>query len=352
MEPQVLPEQSEERLAAIGDLDLAAVDVELERGASAVGHGAEDRFGPMRDLPSPRLSRRSFLAGSGAMAGAVLLGACGDDDTDTDTGGSPSATGGDGGTAAPELFLAQFFGGPMLVAGTELRAPFGVRDADGLLPSERAPETLIVELHGPDGAAVGDPIEVPRHDDGLPNSYYPLRVTLPEAGIYTARTELEGEAVEMQLQVLEAAEVEVIQPGAVLPAVDTPTLDDPRGVQPICTNDPVCPLHDVTLSQAMTEGTPIALLVATPAFCQIAVCGPVLDVLLAARDAHPGVRFLHAEVYADPSKDLDTYAPVVTPLGLHFEPCLLLAGPGGTVVERLDTIFDRVELDERLTRLA
>lgn len=310
----------------------------------------------MRAQLPPRLTRRSFLVGSGAMAGAVLLGACSDDDDDVDTSGPAAVTDADddggGSAAAPSLFLAQFFGGPMLVAGTELRAPFGVRDADGLLPSERTPASLMVELLAPDGTAIGDPIEVARHDDGLPNAYYPLRATVPEAGIYTARTELEGEAVEMQLQVLDAGEVMVIQPGATLPAVDTPTIDDPQGVTPICTNDPVCPLHDVTLPQAVAEGGPVALLVATPAFCQIAICGPVLDVLVAAQADHPGIRFVHAEVYADPAKDLDTYAPIVAPLGLHFEPCLILAGPGGIVVERLDTIFDGVELDERLTQLS
>lgn len=284
------------------------------------------------------------------MAGAVLLGACSDDEVDTS--GSAATTGDGGSSDNPELFLAQFFGGPMLVAGTELRAPFGVRDADGLLPSEQTPEVLVVELLGPDGEIVGAPVEVARHDDGLPNAYYPLRAVLPEPGIFTARTELDGQAVEMQLQVMEAADVMVIQPGATLPAVDTPTVDDARGVAPICTNDPVCPLHDVTLPQAVAEGGPVALLVATPAFCQIAICGPVLDVLVAATAKHPGIRFLHAEVYANPAKDLETYAPIVAPLGLHFEPCLVLAGPGGTVVERLDTIFDGVELDERLTHLA
>ena len=35
-----------------------------------------------------------------------------------------------------------------------------------------------------------------------------------------------------------------------------------------------------TLAQALTEKRPLALLVATPAFCQISICGPVLDVLL------------------------------------------------------------------------
>ena len=96
----------------------------------------------------------------------------------------------------------------------------------------------------------------------------------------------------------------------------------------------------------------IALLVATPAFCQIAICGPVLDILLDVVDDHPAVRFLHAEVYARPHESLKDYAPIIEPLGLHFEPCLFLVDGTGTVVDRIDTIYDRTELGERLAALA
>jgi len=78
----------------------------------------------------------------------------------------------------------------------------------------------------------------------------------------------------------------------------------------------------------------------------------VLDVLLDVAADHPDVRFLHAEVYAHPHQDLDTKAPVVDELGLTFEPCLVLVGADGRVVDRLDTIYDRVELTDALARLA
>src|SRR5690606_12210710 len=156
----------------------------------------------------------------------------------------------------------------------------------------------------PDGSDLGPAVDVERHDSGLPRAYFPLRVTIDEPGIYTARAEIEGVASEMSFQILEAADVKVIGVGAAVPAVETPTLADARGVNPVCTSDPVCSLHEVTLSEALAAGEPVALLVATPAFCQLAICGPVLDVLLEVADDHPDVRFLHAEVYADPGKDL------------------------------------------------
>lgn len=296
----------------------------------------------MPSPPSIRFTRRQLLIGGTAAAGAVLLGACGDDD------GGEAATTTTTAAGSGSLALAQFFGGPMFVAGTESRLPFGVADQDGLLDTADTPERLEVQILGPDGAAIGDAIEVERHAEGLPRPYFPLRVTVDSPGIYTARTEIAGAATEMSFQVHGAGDVRVIQPGATVPAVDTPTPADARGVTPICTNEPACPLHDVTLTAALAEGAPIALLVATPAFCQFAICGPVLDVLLDVRADHPGIRFLHAEVYADPAKDLNTYAPVVGPLGLHFEPCLVLVGGDGMVVDRIDTIYDRAELQTRL----
>ena len=293
---------------------------------------------PHRSVP---VSRRRFLAGSGVLAGAVLLGACGDDSATTTE------------APAPGLSLVQFFGGlPMLTAGREIRAPFGVADAGGLLAVDDNPEALSVSILDDAGREVVAPVEVARHAEGLPRAYFPLRFTVDEPGIYTGRTEVDGEALEMAIQVDAAEDVLVIQPGEALPPMATPTATDAHGVDPICTDEPVCPLHEVTAAQALEEGRPLALLVSTPAFCQMAICGPVLDVLLGVTDSHAGVRFLHAEVYAQPHVETDTKAPVIDELGLTFEPCLVLVDADGTVVERLDTIFDSAELSEALASLS
>lgn len=300
--------------------------------------------------PHPLLSRRQILVGGSAAVGAVLLGACGSGSDSSGGADGSSTTGSDGGSG--KYALAQFFGGPMFAAGETARLPFGVADADGLLPVDDTPEQLDVQVLTSAGEEIGSPITVARHAEGLPRAYFPLITEIAEPGIYTARTEIDGVGTEMAFQIHAPEDVPAIRPGMPLPAVDTPTVADPHGVNPICTADPVCPLHEVTLTEALQEARPIALLVSTPAFCQIAICGPVLDVLLDLTDAHPGIRFLHAEVYADPTTSLDTYAPVIAPLGLQFEPCLILAGADGVVVERIDTIYDRAEAEDRLARLA
>jgi hypothetical protein len=303
----------------------------------------------MSDLPLG-LSRRRFLTTAGITAGAVLLGACGGGDDKADA----SDDGGTSTTAKRKIVMANFFGGPLFAAGAPLRAAFGLADSEGLLTVADTPKEIEVTVHDPDGAQIGDPITIQRHAKGLERAYFPLELTLDEPGTYTVRSDIAGgKANEMAVAVNTASELRVIQPGAAMPPLETPTATDARGVNPICTRSPVCPLHDVTAAQALAAKQPLALLVATPAFCQVTICGPVLDVLLGATTSHPGVKFLHLEVYADPtSGDLNKFAPAVLELGLELEPCLFLVGSEGKVARRLDAIYDADELDSVLSELS
>jgi hypothetical protein len=296
----------------------------------------------------PPLTRRRFLGLGAAGAGAVVLGACAADD---DISGSTTTAPEDAGYA-----LFQFVGGgPVFAAGVENRLPFGIGDQVALLPLDRTPERLDVQLFGPDDAEVGAPIDVSRHAEGLPRPYFPLRFTVDAPGTYTARADVEGTVAEMAFEVHSPADVTLIGPGDPMPPLQTPTKSDARGVKPICTREQICPLHDRTVADVRAAGMPTALLVATPAFCQVAICGPVLDLLLERTDRYADqIGFVHAEVYSDPATSIegdDAYAPVVTDLGLFFEPVLLLADVAGNVVERVDAIYDIGELDAALGRL-
>ena len=83
------------------------------------------------------------------------------------------------------------------------------------------------------------------------------------------------------------------------------------------------------------EGRPIAFLIATPAFCQTAACGPVLDVLLTLQPEFSDVRMVHAEVYTDTSLESTTTA--VKDYQLAFEPVLYLADADGADHVRAST---------------
>ncbi len=286
--------------------------------------------------------------------GATVLAACGDGGEGDDVSGVPSPA--SSGDPAADLALFQFVGGgAVFAAGVPGRLPFGVGDREALLPASRTPDALEVTIVDGDDRTVGSPISVSRHSQDLPRAYYPLEFTLDEAGTYTARAQIEGRTAEMSFQVFQPDQVEVVGRGDAMPALVTPTVADPRGVDPMCTREPPCPLHDRTVSDLLGAGRPMAVLVATPAFCQVAICGPVLDLLLGVADRYAQrLSLVHAEVYRRPEQgidDPDAYADAVTDLGLFFEPSLFLVDAGGTVADRLDSIYDTAELTAALDAL-
>ncbi len=305
--------------------------------------------------PDSSISRRALLLGAGALAGLTLLDACGGGDDgstkapDPDRGGGATSTS----EAIPERTLVPFFDGPMFPAGQPIRLAYGIADAEGLLALEDTPEQVTISISDLSSTDLAPPVTVTRHANGLARAYFPLTTTVASPGTHRVTMALpDGTRLEGPLRIDDPADLVLLQPGAPLPALQLPTAADPLGVTPICTRTPACPLHEVGGAAALAERRPIALLVATPAFCQVSICGPVLDVLVDAAAAHPGVRFLHAEVYADPDASLDRYAPAMAQLGLQTEPCLFLVDSHGTVAHRRDTIFDADELAAALATLA
>jgi hypothetical protein len=275
-----------------------------------------------------RLGRRSFVVGAAASA---VLAACGGGNDDDGANTTAAAL-------SPSLSLVQFFDPSNgVVAGIEQRVTFGIGDADGVVIDD-VPDALRFTITS-DAGPVGEAVEVARHDEGLERPYFPLVFTAPAPGVYTVSSEVSGEQLERSFQVV--ASNGIPQPGDAMVSVATPTSADPRGVNPICTAEPACPLHDVSLDAALTAGQPVALLVSTPKFCQVRICGPVLDVLLGLRDEFPSVTMLHAEVYTDETTTTTTEA--VRRYGLTFEPALFVSDSAGRLATRLDNIYDAAE---------
>ena len=282
------------------------------------------------------LSRRQLLVGG---ASALAVAACGS----SGKGATPTTA-----KAGRQLYNAF---DPSQPVGKPLRLPLGVVEGDGSFTSN-IPRSLSIVLARPDGSTTA-PIEVARHQQDLPRGYYPLATTLDVPGRWTIATVLDGHRVTTLIDAKPANELPAIPgPGDLLPKVPTPTPADHQGVDPICTRDPVCPFHTTSLDKLIGGTKPIALLVSTPAHCQVAICGPVLDVLLSrkAKLEAAGVEVVHAEVYVD--NDAKQTAPTVNALGLTFEPALFLARGDGTVVERLDYIYDTGELDAVVAKLS
>ena len=246
--------------------------------------------------------------------------------------------------------MVSFSDSSALKPGSPQRLTFGFADADGVVVT--SPPASVVDFKVTLGQDTVATLKAAAHQDGLPRPYYPVVFTPPTPGDYIVDATVNGATSESTIQIPQSTTV--VGTGQKMVPVDTPTTTDPHGVELLCTRDPVCPLHDVTLRTALGGGTPVAFFVGTPKYCQTAICGPVLDVLLKQKDQFPQIKMLHAEVYpsdaaAQPGHQQVTEA--VTAYGLSFEPVLYLAKADGTIVNRIDTIFDGVELHDALAQL-
>lgn len=301
-------------------------------------------------MPTPpfgrHLNRRSFLVSAAA---AGVLAACSGGEA-TPASPEPGGPGLDDTLWLQAGFADGFRLPTTLVAGRPERAPFAIFGSDGLPAVNGVPEAIDMTLTAPDGST--EMIEVVRRDVMIPTPYYPLRFTPAVAGTYVVDTEIGGEAQRVEFMVAEPGDVALVAPGDAMRAVDTPTFDDPRGYDPICTRFEPCPFHEVNLSDAVVSGRPTALLIATPGFCQTVICGPVVELLM---DLDPSeMNVIHGEVWTEPARlgevnDLtELLGPIVTTFAMDFEPSFVVADADGTVTARLDYTFDRDEMAEAL----
>jgi hypothetical protein len=193
-------------------------------------------------------------------------------------------------------------------------------------------------------------LETDLYKKGLPKGrgIYVAEATFPEPGVWSAQAVLPKRAVPFAIQVKESPEAPVV--GASALTVPSPTRADPLGVDPICTRSPMCPLHDVSLSDVI--GTqPVAVMFATPALCASQYCGPVLDELLDVMGPYQdrGVAIVHVEIYE--SNRGATLAPTVEAWGLPSEPWLYTVDAAGVIQERIDGAFATNEVTAALDDL-
>jgi hypothetical protein len=108
----------------------------------------------------------------------------------------------------------------------------------------------------------------------------------------------------------------------------------------------------VDLQDVVGKGKPIVLLVASPAYCDTDVCGPMLDLLVEQAAGRPDLVVLHNEVYKDPKSVSDLndaeLAPVPDAYDLRFQPVLFVTDAAGRLVARGDALVDRSEMAQML----
>lgn len=302
----------------------------------------------MSVIENGSVSRRLFLLG----AGGALLAACGSSDgaaaPATSSGAEPADPDSSAGSDGDDFALIRYFNDPSVTAGMDRRLALGVADIDGTLRPE-GPDELRAALVDEQGQLIEETVGFRRTESGsLP--YYEFRLDLTVPAIYTLRVDLDGARADASFTVVEEGALPFAGPGDRLEPFETPTTSDGRGVDPICTREPSCPFHEVTLTDALATGGPVVYLVGTPAFCHTGTCGPILELLMEVSDEFGDVTFVHSEVYTDTTAT--TRAPAVDASGLTFEPAIFLVDADGIVAERLDVVVDVGELRDCIAKIA
>jgi hypothetical protein len=308
-------------------------------------------------------SRRQFLLGASSAAFLAACGSSGNSGSKSPvpttipasatTGGSTGVTdttvaGGPTVGDAPKAFqvVQRFPSSPLFTAGA-IRLPVSISDGQNL--STKGPATLKGSIVDAKGNSVVD-VTAKFRFDGIVVPYYEVRATLPGAAIYTLRFDGDdGQGA--TFETFAPAEVKSPLTGKPLPPFDTPTVDNHRGVEPYCTLTPnPCPLHAMTLTDALKLGKPLCYMVGTPAHCQTGTCAPGLEFLVAEHDrVGDKVVMVHADIYSDNAAT--QVAPAIEALNVDYEPIIYFCDTTGVIVDRLDGVWDRGELRDRMDAL-
>lgn len=279
-----------------------------------------------------------LLVGSG---GAVLVGACSSQEASTSL--EPPS----GSTAQPpsvDPVAAQVApdadrGLTVINASFEQLTGAGQSFAFGLTTPDNEPvRDADVQVHilGLDGQPQGTYQASFRDVDVVPLGLYLVRLDLPEPGpVSIVAVTTDGAAGSTTLQVTAPEDSAVPAPGQPAVVVATPTISAPLGMERVCTLDPPCGMHDVSLDEAVAAGRPVVLTFATPAYCMTAICGPSVEVVDEVRRSGEwgDIAWIHMEIFSDAGQ---TPSAAVQEWGLLSEPWLFTIDGDGTVQQRAD----------------
>jgi hypothetical protein len=313
---------------------------------------------PELDDRAVRISRRDLLRSAGLAAGAAgasaLLAACG---SGSKSGGSgaPSATTAVGPPAAAEASSLQALAAnlpqlSLLNAQSDLpvgrqRFTFGLSTSDNRLVQGGNPKVWFApdQSSKPLGPFEARFLQMNAYDqlkDKSPRSeltgYYVSDVNLPKAGNWLAVAVIDANGQRAAGQgAIPVSDKVVAAVGTKAISGRTPVATKPADIAKICTREPPCPLHYISLDEAMKSGKPTVITFATPLLCTSRMCGPVVDEQMLAfqKIGKDKANFIHLEIY--PQRDMNKPAPLFVKWGFQSEPWLIVIDRSGVIRARL-----------------
>jgi hypothetical protein len=304
-------------------------------------------------------SRREFLrlagAGGSAVGLSALLAACGGDDQQ----GGQVPAGSLQALRADATQLSLLGAQSQLPVGAGLFT-FGLATADNRLVTGGAPQVWVAR---DDATRAAGPFptrwfELKAYEqtrDTSPRSpltgFYGAEVEFPEAGnwMVAAALDLDGGRAVGQGAVPVAAKVPAAV-GSKAKPVATPVATTAAGRKKICTRDPACPLHEISLDDALAAGKPTVVNFGTPLLCTSQICGPVVDEQMVVADRlGDKASFIHVEIY--PSRSTAKPVKALSEYGFSTEPWLLVIDRDGVIQARHEGPVTAGQIEDALRPL-
>jgi hypothetical protein len=240
--------------------------------------------------------------------------------------------------------LSTVMAGSMFQTGIDERVTFAL--FEGVPASLVGADTVVnVAFQKPGTRVLTETVVAERKSEGIEERpYYVVRHNFDVAGDWGLQAQVAGKKPgNAVITINDPATVAWPTPGKALPKVQTPTPANTMGVDPICTRTPApCAWHGNSLDTMLGNGKPSIVLLATPALCKSATCGPVLDILLGEAAAVGNkANLAHVEVYKDSSGS--TLSPAFAAFKTESEPVCYFVDKTGVVVNRFNGPFDATE---------
>ena len=296
---------------------------------------------PLDPCSAGALSRRAFLGRGLAVAGGLAVASAAGGLLADAAGAAPN----------PKTYFPLVLSSDLYASAQPQRLVLALAHAGSSGRRYASGPSVSVRFRGPQGSWT--PFTKTAYDRvGLPKGrgVYVAQPTFDTPGVWRVQAQAQGQKVPFTLQVNPASGTVVV--GQAAPRAASPTTTDPLGVDPICTRDPMCPLHTQSLSTVIGAGKPVAALFATPARCQSAYCAPVLDEFLDVVKRY-GDRIVpvHIEIYRSLTGPPTDLVPTVAAWNLPSEPWLFGIDGAGTVQSRIDGAFGGTEMQALLDAL-
>jgi hypothetical protein len=306
-------------------------------------------------------SRRELLrlagVGGGALGLAALLAACGGDDQ---PGSSEAAPAGSLKALQADATQLSLLGAQsQLQVGVSLYT-FGLSTPDNRLIAGGSPEIWVAKndtgrAAGPFPTRWFELTAYEETNDSSPRSpltgFYGAEVEFPEDGnwMVAAAIEVDGGRSVGRGAVPVSAEVPAAV-GSKAKPLATPVATSPAGRKKICTRDPACPLHEISLDDALAAGRPTVVNFGTPLLCTSQICGPVVDEQMVVADKLGAkASFVHVEIY--PSRNTGKPVRALTEYGFSTEPWLLVVDRDGVIRARYEGPVTAGQIEDALRPL-